>query len=166
MALLIDAVGGRYASAWNSVNLGITEQGYDLTMALKEEVINESDAIGGSMADFFYRGGDCALRADSKEYIAGAIAAMWPFGALGQIATSALPIGRLASDAAKPLVLTATAGTPAATRPATLTGTNSILAPGQNSTLLFNSKLRRVPIFHQFLPYVITGSTIGWFVTT
>jgi hypothetical protein len=75
------------------------------------------------------------------------------------------PIGIRASDVASAVVLTSTPNTPAATAPATLTATYAILAPGQQSTLLFNSKLRRVPIFLQLLPYT-SGSNVVWYSST
>lgn len=165
MALLIDAIGGRYSCTYNAVDVGISEEGYRIFAALKEEVINESDAFGGSLLDYFYRGGDWSIQAESKEYKAGSISPFWPWGALGQMTGSGAPIGRLASSVAKALVLTAVAGTPAATSPATVTAANAVLAPGQNGSLLFNSKLRRVPIFLAMLPYTSGGNVI-WLVTT
>lgn len=158
-------IDGRYAGTYNAVDVGITENGYDLIMALREEVIEESDVYGGSLLDYIYRGGNCQLRADCKEYKAGSTGPMWPWGTLGQMRTPSLPIGRLASATGAAFVLTATANTPAAAAPATLTITIAILAPGQQSTLLFHSKLRRVPLFFQAIPQDTAGTTT-WFSMT
>lgn len=158
-------IDGAYAGTYNAVAIGMTEDGYDLIQALAEEVIGESDVFGGSLMDYIYRGGAVQLRCDSKEYAAGSTAPFWPWGALGTMRTPSAPIGRLASNVAQAVVLTATANTPAAASPATLTGSKSILAPGQQGTLKFTSKLRRVPIFLQLLPTDTTGTTI-WFSTT
>lgn len=158
-------IDGRYAGTYNAVSTGITENGYDLIIALKEEVIEESDVYGGSLMDYIYRGGNCQVRADCKEYMAGTTTPMWPWGSLGQMRTPTLPIGRLASGVGAALLLTATANTPAATAPATLTVTIAILAPGQQSTLNFNSRLRRVPLFFQAIPQDTAGTTT-WFSTT
>lgn len=158
-------IDGAYAGTYNAVAIGMTEDGYDLIQALAEEVISESDVYGGALLDYIYRGGAVQVRADSKEYAAGSTNPFWPWGSLGQMRTPSTPIGRLASNVAVALVLTATASTPAATAPATLTGSKSILAPGQQGTLKFTSKLRRVPIFLQLLPTDSSGTTT-WFTTT
>lgn len=162
LGMLID---GRYACTYDAVDIGFTENGFDLIQSVREEVIDESDQYGGAIIDYFYRGGNCQLRADSKEYKAGSIAPYWPFGAAGQMVVATNPIGIRASDVASAAVLTSTPNTPAAAAPATLTATYAILAPGQQSTLLFNSKLRRVPIFLQLLPYT-SGSNVVWYSST
>lgn len=165
MPLLINAIGGRYSATLNAVSLGITDEGYRLFKALKQEEIAGSDAYGDALLDYFYRGGDVTIQADSKEYAAGATNAFWQWGAIGQMTGTGSPIGRLASAVAQALVLTSTPATPAAATPATLTAPNAVLAPGQNGSLLFNSKLRRVPIFLAALPYT-SGSSVLWFATT
>lgn len=165
MANLGTLIDGRYAATYDAVDIGFTEQGFDLIQSLREEVIDESDQYGGSMIDYFYRGGNCQIRCDSKEYKPGSVAPYWPFGSMGQMVTTLNPIGIRASDVASALVLTSTPNTPAAAAPATLTATYAVLAPGQQSTLLFNSKLRRVPIFLQLLPYT-ASSNIIWYSST
>jgi hypothetical protein len=77
--------------------------------------------------------------------------------------TTAAPLGRLLSDVAVPHVLTSTPNTPAAAAPASVTGVKAILAPNQSARLLFNSKLRKVPVRLQYLPYDAGGGTIKWF---
>ena len=79
--------------------------------------------------------------------------------------STAAPIGRLLSDIAKSLVWTAAANTPAAAAPATVTASKSVLAPNNNGRLLFNSKLRQVPVRLLALPSVSSG-TVTWFTTT
>src|SRR5438876_1049383 len=124
---------GRYAGTYNAVDVGITEQGYELQQQCKGEMIAETDAYGESAIDFVYRGGDVFMMWASKAYKAGSITPFWPWGtALGLMGI----IGRLASDVAAATVLTAASGTPAATTgPATLTGTKSILAPNNPASL-------------------------------
>ena len=64
----------------------------------------------------------------------------------------------LGTAKAQALVLTAVANTPAATSPATLTATKSIISPDNNFQLIFNSTLREVPLkWDVFL--VDTGGT-------
>lgn len=180
MANIGTLVGGAYKGTYDAVDIGFSREGFDLIQSLREEVVDETDFYGGSLIDYFYRGGNVQLRVDSREFKPGAIKPFWPWGAagtLGQMRSTALPIARRASDVAKPIVLTGEAGTPAvntsapvsggvaAMAIATLTGTYSIMVPGQTGTLKFNSRLREVPIFLQLLPYDASGTTI-WFATT
>lgn len=158
-------IAGHYSATYNAVGVGYTETGFELEQTVKQEVSNESDAFGESTIDWVYRGGDAFLTWDSKVYKAGSTAPFWPWGALGVMATAAAPIGRLASAVAQAMVLTATAGTPASATPATLTASKSLLAPNFSGRLLFNSKLRRVPVRLQLLPGETTG-TVTWFTLT
>lgn len=159
-------IAGRYSSTYDAVDVGITEGGYELDQGAAGEMIDESDAFGGSAIDFIYRGGQVFMDFKCLAYKAGSIAPFWPWGALGVLLTAAAPLGRLASDVAKAHVLTSVAATPAAAAPATLTGTKSILPPNYSAKLLFNSKLRTVPVRLQYLPYDATGGTFRWFALT
>lgn len=155
-------VAGRYSSTYNAVDTGITEGGYELSQDSKAELLNETDHYGGMLIDFIYRGGDVSLMFESKAYKAGSTTPFWPWGALGVTGV----ISRLASDVALITVLTSTTGTPAVSAPATLTGTKSILAPNNPARLLYNSKLRTVPVRLQLLPYDSGAAVIKWFTTT
>lgn len=149
-------VAGPYNGTYNAVALGITADGFKLDLTLKQENIDESDLYGGSLLDYVYRGGDATMEYRSKAYKPGSVAPMWPWGPLGQITSTAAPVGRLASDVASPFVLTAVANTPAAVignACATFTASKAILAPGYNPSLLFTSKLREVPVRLALLPY-------------
>lgn len=157
---------GAYTGTWNAVALGLSESGYEISTSLKQEAIDKSDAYGDATLDYIYRGGDVmcdfTMLSSSK-----AASVMWPWGAniWTMVTTTTGPIGRLASDLAQALVLTSTAGTPAAAAPATLTAAKAIIAPGFNTKMLFDSRLRKVPIRQQFLPYV-SASTVIWAVQT
>lgn len=77
------------------------------------------------------------------------------------------PIGRLGYDNNHAVVLTAAVGTPAAATPATLTGSRTVLSEGYNPSLLFNSRLRQVPVRLRFLPTESgTPTTTRWFSLT
>ena len=95
---------------------------------------------------------------EAKAYKAGSITPFWPWGAMGVFYTAAAPIARLASNVAAAMVLTATANTPAAAAVATLTGSKSILAPNNPAKLLYNSKLRKVPVRLVLLPSDTAGT--------
>lgn len=131
------------------------------------QVISTSDAYGDSILDGVFRGGNLHLQFTCKAYKAGSIAPFWPWGALGVMATTAAPIGRLASNVAAALVMTVVANTPAAVAGAinTLTASLSILAPNAPATLLFTTELRQVPIRLLALP-TDNGSSVFWFSTT
>lgn len=151
-------VAGAYSSTYNAVDTGITRTGYELQFNAHAEEINESDKYGDSLIDLVYRGGTLAIIFESKEYKAGSLTPFWPWGAdVGTLSTTAAPIGRLGSNVAAPLVLSSTANTPAAAAPTTATVTQAILAPNANLSLLFDSKLRHVPIRLVSLP----GETAG-----
>jgi hypothetical protein len=153
-------IAGRYNTTYNAVDVGITDQGYNLTMESKVETIEESDSFGNSIIDWIYRGGNCYIDFDCKSYKAGSTNPYWPYGALGAMGV----IGRLASAIAVATVMTALTGTPAATAPATITTTLTLLAPNSPAKLLFNSKLRQVPVRLQVLPYDSGAGVIKWFV--
>lgn len=158
-------VAGKYDGTYNAVAVGITDQGFELEQNSSAEMIEESDAYGGSLLDWVYRGGNVSLQFTGLAYKAGIITPFWPWGSMGVMLTAAAPIGRLASAVASAVVLTATANTPAAAAPATLTGSKSILAPNSPARLLYNSKLRKVPIRLSLLPTLDTG-TVTWFTQT
>ena len=158
-------VAGPYAGTYNAVSVGLTEGGFELTQTSKAEMVDESDAYGATTLDWVYRGGDAFLQFTSKAYKAGSITPFWPWGAMGVGHTTAAPLSRLASDVAAPAVLTAAANTPAASAPATLTASKSILAPNFDGKLLYHSKLRTVPVRLQLLPSV-SGGTMTWWTQT
>jgi hypothetical protein len=164
---LITLVAGQYTTTWNSVSVGVTRQGFELQQQVRQEVIAETDAYGESTIDFIYRGGDVFCQFISRSYAAGSTGPFWPWGGgtLGVMSTAAVPIATLASAVAQPLVLTVVANTPAVAAPNTLTGALSILAPNFNGNLIFDSRLRDVPVRHQFLPTAASG-TVKWFALT
>lgn len=158
-------IAGAYTGTYSGTNVGYTQAGFELTQETNGELINQTDAYGESVIDFVHRGGSVYLMFESKVYKAGSTAPFYPWGSLGVMATAAAPIGRLASAVAASTVLTATAATPAAASPATLTGSKSILPPGSNLKLLFDSRCRNVPIRLLLLPSE-SGGNITWFTTT
>lgn len=159
-------IAGAYVGTWNAVAMGITRQGYELSAQTKAEMIDETDVYGGTTIDWVWRGLDVFMQATYRAYKAGPVSAFWPYhGTLGVMGDSAAPIGRLASDIAKALVLTATPATPAAASPATLTGAKSLLAPNFDARLLFDSRLREVPVRLQLLPFAVSDA-IKHFTTT
>ena len=171
-------VSGRYAGTYDALDVGITRDGYELQLDSEMEDISETDAYGLSVIDGIWRGGNCFLQFTSTAYKPGSLEAFWPFGGpaegpgvLGVLFDGTLhedinlPIGELASNVAKSMVLTASKGTPAASSPATLTGAYALLARGAGGRLLFNSKLREVPVRLRLYPYE-DGQVLKFFATS
>lgn len=157
-------IAGAYSASYAAADVGVSRTGYDLQHTPKAEMVDETDAYGLSTVDWIYRGGDAFVNFTSRAYKAGSIAAFWPYGALGVISTSAAPIARLASAIAGAFVLSATANTPAATSPASLTANLALLAPNFDARLLYDSRLRDVPCRLQLLPFSSSG--IKWYTLT
>jgi len=149
-------IAGAYSATYNAVAIGITEQGIRLQFETKAEEIGESDAYGEMLIDFIFRGSRLSLVWEGLEYKAGSVLPFWPWGGLGTPGV----IGRLASNVAMALVMTSTTGTPAVATPATQTFSKAILSPNNNLELLYNSKLRKVPVKLTCLPYDSGGGTI------
>lgn len=171
-------VAGHYTGTYNSVSVGFTQSGFELTQESKAEVINQTDAFGDSIIDLVHRGGSVYLMFESKVFKPGAITPFYPWGALGIMYTAAAPLGRLGSAVASAMVLTGVAGTPAQSTGgsglnrviATLTAPKSILPPDSNLKLLFDMRVRNVPVRLLCLPTDdgagITLANGTWFTTT
>jgi len=160
-------IAGRMSAAYNSVDVGMTRQGHEIEVQLKADLIDETDLYGLTMVDAVMRGGDAFYNAVFREYKAGPISILTrPFGGtLGLLTNAANPIGTLLSDKAQALVLTATAGTPAALTPATLTASKAILAENYPVKIVHDSRLKELPIRMRLFPYV-SGSDTIFFSTT
>lgn len=169
-------IAGRYTGTYNAVDVGICKEGYELELDTELDDIGETDAWGGTVIDGIWRGGNCHLQFTSEEAGAGALASFWPYGgALGSAgvlgilvdtaAATPFPMGQLASNIALAMLLTVVAGTPAAASIATLTASKALLAKNYNGKLLFNSKLREVPVRLRCYPYT-SGTVTQFFATT
>ena len=155
-------VAGRYTAAWNSVAIGLCTEGYEVQMEPKEAMINRSDAFGDTMIDTIHRGADWFCQFEAMEsWTASIKSIVSPYATFGLLGV----IGQLGSAVCFPLVLTSTAGTPAATSPSTFTATLAKLASNSNPRWQFNSVLRTCPIRMQLYPYSNTG-TITFFALT
>jgi hypothetical protein len=148
-------VAGAYTGTYGGVAMGITDEGYTLQWETKVQAIEKSDVYGEMMIDGVYRGSNWFFQTEFIEYKSGPVSAAFPWGAFGVQGV----IGRLMSDVAASMILTDTDSTPAATFPATLTATKTILAPGSSPSAQFNSRLRTMPVRLVMLP-VDTGSGV------
>lgn len=126
---LAGAYSGSYTPAGGSPGaVGITRDGWRPTIAILEEDVRQSDQYGRTLIETFYLGCRAGLACTFLEWNANILRMMFPYGTLlntgaGKfiVANSSNPIGRRGSDVAGSLVLTATASTPAAAKPATVT---------------------------------------------
>lgn len=156
---------GAFTSTYNSVATGPTKDGYRFTHAMGGQAIDQSDTYGDSLLDWVTRGGSVRISYTCLSY-AGGISPIYPFAAsIWTLAAAATPIGRLASDIASSLVLTSTTGTPAAATPATLTATKAVIPPGFSTDILYDSRLREVPVQLALLP-VNSSGTVTWATAT
>lgn len=166
---IAQTVAGAYSSTYNSVDCGdYTEDGFELDVRTHGERVEKTDKFGDTLLDIVHRGSSCFLTFNSRVFKTGSLTPFYPWGSLGVIATTAAPIGRLASNVAAALVLTVVANTPAdGTTPSldSLTGSKSILPDGANLKLLFSSRVRNVPVQLALLPSETTG-TVTYFSTT
>lgn len=156
-------VDGQYTITWNGTSMGIFEGDAGLPTIGQtsfEEAVNSTDKYAKSRIDGIYQGADFFFQATAIEYKSGSIAAWWPYGAMGVMGI----IGRLRYDMSAALVLTAIAGTPAASSPATITSSHTILQASFPTQLLYGPTLRKLPIRQDMYPYV-SGSVV-WFTQT
>lgn len=172
---IAQVLAGAYTSTYGGTACNFTKNGYEIEWSSKGEMIDETDAYGSTIIDFIHLGGNVSCIAECRVQAAGIgmpsnstgnMQAFYPWAAtLGVLMTSALPIGRRASDVAVSFIMTSTASTPSAATPATLTASKAILPPDSNLKLVFNSKSRSVPLKLMFLPSE-SGGTGTWFTTT
>lgn len=159
-------VAGSASGTLASVALGLMKEGYKIQTVHKAQAIDETDGYALSTLDFIHRGQDVFVAFQCRAWKAGSKSAIVPWtGVLGKISSSSVPVGTLASSLAKTLVLTATASTPAATDPATLTAPGAFLVPGFQAEWNWDSRLRELPVRLQLLPYV-SGSDLLNFALT
>jgi hypothetical protein len=165
---LITAVAGRYSGTYDppgaiaATDLGVQDAGYDLEAQHAAEVIEQSDAYAKTPIELVSQGiTNCFLTFECLEWKVGPLLAAFPYGALPVAPTGATflspgVIGQLGSAVAGVVVLTATAGTPAAAAPASLTATQAVIAENHPVKWKKSSVLRRIPLRLRLLPYLDT----------
>lgn len=147
--------------------MGIQEEGYFLSWQYEADVLNRTDAYGSTTIEWFYQGMNVFLAGLAKEYKAGTLTPITPYNTFGPTGANSFElgtIGRAATDLAGTLILTSTAGTPAASAPATLTAAAAITEPNFRTEMLYGPTHRKFSWRMQLLPYV--SSTVKFFTTT
>lgn len=160
-------ISGAYFASYKGLSTGDTESGFTITQDVRQENIERSDRYGDSMLDYVWRGGNVSCTYTALQArVASTVSAFWPFSSnRWQLSGSANPIGRLASDMAGPFIMTSTAFTPAAAQPASITAGVAIIAPNFSFEDLYDSRLRKIQIRLQYLPYSLAGAVV-WAVAT
>jgi hypothetical protein len=159
-------VSGAYTGTLSGVALGVFEGDAGLP-ALEHtrvaEDVGNTSFWAKSVIDSIEQGGNIFISFTCIEWGKAAVrTAFWPYNAtLGRMPT----VGVLLFDSAVPLVLTAVAGTPAATQPATLTASKVALMPGFTPRIMFGPTLRRVPLRFRCFPFSSGGNNV-WFTVT
>ena len=138
-------IAGQYTATWNALAIGQTADGLRLIHQVFKRLVT-GDSYAEAPQDAIYRGADLAISFRLIEYDAAAVQTLkWPYSAtkwqIGTVGTA-----DVGSSLAKQLVMTAVAGTPAATTPATATFPKSILHENFPVEVLFAPDLREVPI--------------------
>jgi len=143
--------------------IGATHRGFTLSTQMVGEAV-EGDIWGGSIVDIVYRGGNCRISWEAIAFRYGSVVPYWPWATLGTMGT----VGRLGSTYGGNLVLVAAPGTTAADFPTigqlhmqAITAQNAILVPNNNFDLIFDSRLRKVPVALQLLPFYDTLVTVS-----
>lgn len=144
---------GHYAATWNSLDVGLTEGPKILRRRYSSIEVN-TDKFGDGV-DGIYKTGPVFLALTIKEWTSAVRSILWPFDAdLGKVGVN----GRLLSDLAQAMVLTASTGTPAATNgPATITFAKAIIAPESDWEIPLGNVERNVPLLFRCFPYLDSG---------
>ena len=158
---IVAVVAGAYTGTYNSNPLAYTRRGWNVNFAQKVERIEESDLYGETLIDEVYRGGTITIDTICRVYSTNVTAALQPWGgAVGQVYTSARPIGQLASaqnaGAGNALVLTVVSSTPAVGNINTLTA--KVIIAADQLQIMLNSQARDVPVRFDVLLSDNTGT--------
>lgn len=161
-------VTGPYTCTWNAVALGVFQGDNDVPTIAKQlrgRKIESSDYWGMTPMDEIHLGAAYFFYGVLMEY-SKALPIIEPFTTTLGLEIGV--IGVLKRSLSKALVLTAVAGTTAATAPASLTASKTILATDHETRLAFGPVLRTVPIKLDLFPYqTATGpNKYGFFTMT
>lgn len=140
-------IAGPYTATYGGSAVGQTAQGYRVSHAFEKQPVT-GDIFGSTVQDSIWTGCNVTASFNCIEYNAAAIASlMWPYGtAYLNYAATQPGMMDIISSKTSATVLTAVSGTPAASSPATLTLSATVVDNGANVDLEFGPQLRVVPI--------------------
>ena len=154
-----ELVVGSYVVTFDGASVGIFQGDPGslpaITRTPHSRPITPTDRYGGSKIDSIRLGYDYMFEGVLMEYPKGLpiLQAMENWGLLGLI-------GGLKYLAAKALVLTAVAGTTAATAPASITASKAVPADNHPVRLIYGPELRVVPVRLDLLPYLNVATPV------
>lgn len=167
-------VAGRYSATYDppggtaATDMGTMSDGYEISARVAKELIGETDQYGQMVVDAIYRGiADVFIQGTAIEWKTGVLLAATPYQAMAATGSTYFgpgTIARLDTDVCGVIILTATSSTPAASSPATMTATYSILAENFDVRWALTSKLRKMPLRFRVYPYLDTA--IKFFTAT
>jgi hypothetical protein len=166
--LLGNFIAGAYTGTYNSVNLGLTEDGWHLKWQFDHDMVDKTDGYGTTLIEMFIIGCQVWVGGTFKEWSdAGddgdepirvvAPYNTWPPEGAGEFGLGI--ISRASSALAKALVLTSTTGTPAAANPITLTASKSIIDNNFTVEQVYGPRHRTTPFMLRLLPYLSSDMT-------
>jgi hypothetical protein len=173
---LITTIAGRYSSTYtppsgSALDLGITlDPGYKISFVPAWIKINNTDAWAENLIEGVWRGFSmCGIDFVGKEWKSGPLRASNPgstYAASGATTFRPGVPGRLMTALAGILVMSSTAGTPAASSPATLTATFAAARPGFSFEWLYGPVERLCPVALEFIAYDGGSGVAEYFVCT
>lgn len=166
MSALGTFIAGQFTGTLGGSSLGILEDGWRLRWQWLKEMIDRTDAYGDSPIDAIQRGVSVNISGIFKETLAKVITAVSPYNSYAPTGSSAFAhptVGVLDTSLVATLVLTAVAGTPAASTPTSLTAAGAIQSTDAVDQL-WGPTLRKTPFNFQLYPYL--SSTVKLFTTT
>lgn len=152
-------IAGTFTGTLGGSSLGILEDGWNLRWQWFKEMIDKTDAYGDSPIDSVARGVSVQISGIFKETLAKVINAVSPYNTYAPTGTSSFThptVGVLDSSVGQSLVLTAIAGTPAASTPTSLTSAN-VAVTTDPINQLWGPTLRKTPFSFQLYPYSSSG---------
>lgn len=142
---------------------GLVENVYRLSLTRKGEPIRGTNLYGQTTVDSIFQGGDCFILVTVKEWKSYIRDIINPFATeFGDVGL----VGRMYTDIAGEIVLTPTAGSPAASNDNKVyTFGKAILAPEFNMDIPFGPTEKAFPLVFQCFPYLNTDETpkLVWF---
>ena len=173
---LVTVIAGRYSGTYTvpagaAVTLGILQDpGWRLSFTINWEKVNDTDAYGVALIEKILLGfSQVMLDFTCKEYTDRVLRAANPTGtttATGVTTFRQGVVGRRGTDLAGAVILTATAGTPAASSPATATFTTVAIADNATVEWIFGPRHRRTPLRLEAIAYDGGSGAAEWWSAT
>lgn len=177
MAALVTTVAGRYVPTYtpfggSGLPLGVTQDpGFRVGFTPNWDRVDDTDAYGSALIESHWLGFSyVGVSLIAKEWLAGVLRAANPgstYAPTGATQFQQGVVGRRGSaDVGGALLLTATAGTPAATSPATATFTSVIPRGQQTTEWVYGPRHRVTAVSLEAVAYSGVGAAAEFFSAT